>query len=312
VKTIWPIDGGGRWDFIKHDPAYRRLYIAHGNVVQAVDLETGLVTGTICTVTGRGMKNARAIALDDREEFGYISDGTGNEVLAFDRRALKVVARIPSGATPRALVYEPLSRLIVAVCGQVFPATANSSRPAQAGSPLRLDSDQVIYPPGSYSEQQADPCCVPTKKGRVLRNPPPKRPSDPGDPPAESVVAIIDAETWTPRAALLLGGRAGFVETDGQGRVFVNIVDQNAVIRLEAQAIQNSLDEEMPIAAKDLKYGKNIYTPIADGALDALSFSSPEYFQNSLANILPLAKHLPGEPASRQFVPHLSPRDRVQ
>jgi hypothetical protein len=92
------------------------------------------------------MKNAHAIALDDREEFGYISDGAGNEVLAFDRRTLKVVARIPSGANPRALVYEPLSGLIFAVCGQVLPARANSSNPAQAqaGSPLRMDSDQVI------------------------------------------------------------------------------------------------------------------------------------------------------------------------
>jgi hypothetical protein len=37
-----------------------------------------------------------------------------------------------------------------------------------------------------------------------------------------------------------------------------------------------------------LKLGKNIYASIADGAPDALSFSSPEYFQKSLANILPL------------------------
>jgi hypothetical protein len=50
-KTIGPIDGGGSWDFIKVDPACRRLLIAHGNVRQAVALETGLVTGTIRTVT---------------------------------------------------------------------------------------------------------------------------------------------------------------------------------------------------------------------------------------------------------------------
>jgi hypothetical protein len=102
------------------------------------------------------------------------------------------------------------------------------------------------------------------------------------------VIAIIDPETWTPRAALVLRGRAGFAETDGQGRVFVKIADQSAVIRLEAQAIQDSLDEEKPIAAKDLTYGKNIDTSIADRARDALSFSSPDDFQKSLANMVPL------------------------
>jgi DNA-binding beta-propeller fold protein YncE len=285
VKTIWPIDGGGDWDFIKVDPAYRRLYIAHGNVVQAVDLETGLVTGTIRTLSARGMKNARAIALDDREEFGYISDGAGNEVLAFDRRTLKVVARIPTGANPRALVYEPISGLIFAVCEQVLPATAN---PPNRATPPDPGAAPVIYPPGSYSEQQAEPYYVQTKKGKVIRNPQSIRRSDPRDPPAESVIAIIDAETWTPRATLILRGRAGFAQSDGQGRVFINIVDQNAAVRLEAQGIQDLLGEERPIAAKDLKYGKNIYTSIADGAADALSFSSPEYFQKALANNLPV------------------------
>lgn len=175
------------------------------------------------------------------------------------------------------MVYEPISGLIFAVCGQVQPDTGNSR-----------NAKQVVYPPGSYSERPEEPYYIRTKKGKLVLNPQAERPPDTSDAPAESVIVIVDAETWTPRAAILLRGRAGFAETDGQGRVFINIVDQNAVIRLEALGIRDLLDEQRPVPKKELKYGKNIYTSIADGALDALSFSSPEFFKKSLANILPL------------------------
>jgi hypothetical protein len=74
----------------------RRLFIAHGLVVQVVDLD-------ICTLVGRiaGSREARAIALHDTGEFGYISDGLAGQVKVFDRRSLQVVASIPTGPAPR-------------------------------------------------------------------------------------------------------------------------------------------------------------------------------------------------------------------
>src|ERR1035438_8432832 len=100
------------------DPAARRLFIAHGSLVQVVDVDTGALAGQVT-----GLREAHAIALDDTGEFGYISDGRADQVKVFDRRSFAVVASIPTGPTPRALVFDPPSRLLFAICAN--PATDN-------------------------------------------------------------------------------------------------------------------------------------------------------------------------------------------
>lgn len=111
IKNTWFIGGAGPWDYLAVDPEAGRLYIAHGSVVQVVDVSSGAVTGQIT-----GLGEAHTIALDDTGEFGYISDGRANDVKVFDRRSLQVVAAIPTVPNPRGLVYEPRTRLLFAVC----------------------------------------------------------------------------------------------------------------------------------------------------------------------------------------------------
>ena len=77
VKKRWMVGGDGNWDFIKLDSSYLKLFIAHGKTVQVVDIETGVVDGVVASFS-----DARAIALDDRGQFGYISDDLANTVNA--------------------------------------------------------------------------------------------------------------------------------------------------------------------------------------------------------------------------------------
>jgi DNA-binding beta-propeller fold protein YncE len=93
------------------DPVTRRLFIAHGPVVQVIDLDTGELSGQI-----GGLREAHAIVLDDAGEFGYITDGLADQVKVFDRRSLQMVASIPTGPAPRSLVIEAQSRLLFAIC----------------------------------------------------------------------------------------------------------------------------------------------------------------------------------------------------
>jgi DNA-binding beta-propeller fold protein YncE len=287
VKTIWTIDGADTWDFVKFDAAYRQLYIPHGNVVQAVDVETGSVTGEIRAVAIRGTTSTRAIALDDRDEFGYISDSAGHDLVVFDRRTLKVVARVPTAANPRALVYEPISGLVFVICGQLQRDA--TSPPDHALSPTnsqsQIGAQQVSFEPGSYTQEYVETYYVRTSKGRVLRKRPSNKPSAPADPNAVSVITVVDAETWTPRATLLVRGRAGFAEADGQGRVFINIVDQGSIVRLEAQGIRDLLDREKPIREEDLKYGRNRFTSIADDASLPLAYMNVDTYQALVSNM---------------------------
>jgi YVTN family beta-propeller protein len=138
IKKTWNIGGEGNWDYLTLDPDSLQLYIAHGPVVQVVDVDAGTVAGQVT-----GMRDAHGIALDSNGQYGYVSDGPSNDVKIFDRETLEVVARIPTGKNPRAIVFEPASRLVFVVC----PATAEESRvPRRASNGQRIitSSDPLV------------------------------------------------------------------------------------------------------------------------------------------------------------------------
>jgi DNA-binding beta-propeller fold protein YncE len=185
IKKTWIIGGAGNWDYLTADPAARRLFIAHGTQVQVVDLDAGVLAGQVT-----GLRDARDIALDDSGELGYISDGADNQVKVFDRRSLQVLASIPTGPGPRALVFEPQTRLLFAIC------TTPVARPAQ--------------PPNSQPVRESE---------------------------IKTSITVIDTQTRELLAEILMPGRLGFAQTDGNGHVFVNIVNRNQVARIDAQSI---------------------------------------------------------------------------
>ncbi|MGP8269811.1 MAG: YncE family protein [Terracidiphilus sp.] len=125
IKNTWIIGGTGNWDYLTMDPQSSQLFIAHGRVVQVVDAETGTLLGQVT-----GLRVAHSIALDDTSVVGFVSDGPANQVDVFDRHTFKIVARIPTGPNPRALVFEPQTRLLFAVSSDPLSQSSASSRPA--------------------------------------------------------------------------------------------------------------------------------------------------------------------------------------
>ena len=189
IKKTWIIGGAGNWDYLTADPVARRLFIPHTTQVQVVDIDGGTLAGKVT-----GLHDARDVALDDTGEFGYVSDGADNQIKVFDRRSFQVVAAIPTGPGPRALVFEPQTKLLFAIC------TTPVARPA-LGSPSQ-----------------------PARESEIRTS-----------------LTVIDTETREPAAEILMPGRLGFAETDGNGQVFVNIVNRNQVARIDAQSIASYL-----------------------------------------------------------------------
>ena len=111
VQKKWTIGGEGNWDYLTLDPAAQQLFIAHGKVVQIVDVSSGTVFGVV-----KGMQDAHQIALDDHGQYGYVSDGPANAVKVFDRQTMEVIATVPTCNGPRSAVFEPASGLVFAVC----------------------------------------------------------------------------------------------------------------------------------------------------------------------------------------------------
>ena len=214
IKQTRILGGTGNWDYLTVDPVARQLFIAHGQVAQVVDLDTGTLTGQVA-----GLREAHQIALDDAGEFGYISDGVADQVKVFDRRSLQVVATIPTGPAPRALVFEPQSRLLFAIC--TGPVDESLDQPASASQPTNR---------GTTPSAAAGRTSTANRAGRPA----------PGTEIRTSLT-VIDVQTRVPLAQILIPGLAGFADTDGNGRVFLNIVNRNQLARLDAQSIASLL-----------------------------------------------------------------------
>ncbi|MGH9606973.1 MAG: YncE family protein [Terracidiphilus sp.] len=118
VLDHWKIGGGGRWDYMHADAKAHRLYIAHGDTVDAIDTQTGKSVGELT-----GFKGTHGIALDNEGKYGYISDGGANAVVVFDRKTLKKVATIPAGEGPDGIVFEPATQTVWAFDGHGQTAT---------------------------------------------------------------------------------------------------------------------------------------------------------------------------------------------
>jgi YVTN family beta-propeller protein len=111
VKDQWNIGGKGGWGFLVLDAPAHRLYIPRTNRVMVVDSETGKAIGEV-----EEMKNIRDVALDDSGRYGYatdVTDGSAGFVRVFDRSTLKLVASIPTGAVPDAIVFDQSSKSIL-------------------------------------------------------------------------------------------------------------------------------------------------------------------------------------------------------
>lgn len=236
IKKTWTIGGTGNWDYLTADPGARRLYIAHGNSVQVVDLDSGSPAGEI-----RGFRQAHAIALDDTGEFGYVSDGPAGEVKVFNRRSLAVEATIPIFCVPRSIAFEPQSKLVFAVCG------ASGGAP-QTPTPNRGAPPQTLRPTsGSANASRSS-----------------NRPEQTNTSGTSHVVAI-DAETRTVLADMAMLGDFRFALPDGNGHVYISVgpaeysVVQNGrtarsfvpprIARLDATAIAGEAHRQQPASA---------------------------------------------------------------
>ena len=206
IKQTWIVGGAGPWDYLTMDARAERLYIAHGHAVQVVDVATGVVAGEIS-----GLAEAHSVALDDTGEFGYISDGAAGRVMVFDRRSLQTVATIDNILNPRALVFEPQTRLLFAVRTDPVPTPRTPTPPR-------------------------------TTTHITLRPAPP--PPPPPNPKASSSITVIDTQTQTALGQILLSGALGFAQADGRGQVFVNITDRNQILRFDATTVAAELHKQ--------------------------------------------------------------------
>jgi YVTN family beta-propeller protein len=113
ILNTFHIQSAGGWDYIAVGPGNNRLYVSHGTQVNILDEKTGDSIGVIENTTG-----VHGIAFDKELGKGFTSNGRLNNVTVFDLATNKIIAQIPAGQNPDAILYEPFSKKIITCNGR--------------------------------------------------------------------------------------------------------------------------------------------------------------------------------------------------
>ena len=113
-KTI-ALPGDGGYDYLAIDKVNRRLYVSHGTQVNVIDLATEKPIGLV-----DNMKGVHGIAIVNKLNRGFISDGKANSIVAFDLKTFKVIAIIPltNANGPDAIMYDPYADRVFSFNGE--------------------------------------------------------------------------------------------------------------------------------------------------------------------------------------------------
>jgi DNA-binding beta-propeller fold protein YncE len=136
IGTIPGPDGG--WDIASVDAEARRLYIAHGDAVMAVDLDSGKVTPKL--VDGKRLHSVVPLA-DGR---ALSTNGGDNTATLFEAATGKVIASIATGLNPDVAIFDPASGLALVMDGKdgditlIDPKTASSPGRIAVGGKLEF------------------------------------------------------------------------------------------------------------------------------------------------------------------------------
>lgn len=125
VDRIAGPDGG--WDYANFDPVHRRLYIAHGTAITAVDVDSGHVTPAL-VVTERAHI---ALPLPGGDEL-LVTNGGSDTAMLVDARSGAVRAAIPTGQNPDAALFDPASGLAFVMNGRGGDITLIDVKTAKA------------------------------------------------------------------------------------------------------------------------------------------------------------------------------------
>lgn len=98
------IGGEGGWDYLSVEPNSRRLFVSHGSKVEILDVDSHQKLGEIGNLNG--VHGVIAVPSKGR---GITTNGRSNTATIFDLKSLAVIAEVPTGKNPDALLYDSFS-----------------------------------------------------------------------------------------------------------------------------------------------------------------------------------------------------------
>lgn len=123
LKTI-PVPGDEPWwDYLKFDPATRRLFISRATHVIVLNVDTGKIVGDIPNTQG-----VHGIVLAPEFHRGFTTDGRAAQVTIFNLKTLKVIGTVPTDKDCDGVVYDPASKRVFTMNGDSHSSTVIDAR----------------------------------------------------------------------------------------------------------------------------------------------------------------------------------------
>jgi DNA-binding beta-propeller fold protein YncE len=256
IEDQWNIGGKGGWGFLAVDPAAHRLFIPRTDHISVLDINTGKVLDEIA-----GMVNLRDLALDDSGKYGYatdVTDGTAGFVRVFDRTSFKLVASIPIGPIPFAIVFDPASKLVFA-----FSSRGHSVDVIDASTNQVVSTIHLAGRPGS---------AVGDGKGGVFVA-----------LPAEGMIQRVDATSRKVTASWPLApctGPSGLA-IDAQHNQLFTTCEDHKLVSVNATSGQSEVIGDAAEAPGDLDFDPQLnmlFLADPEGSLNVFHRESPLHF----------------------------------
>jgi DNA-binding beta-propeller fold protein YncE len=118
ITHSYNLGGEGGWDYMIPDPANHRLFVARGNRVMVVDMNTGRLITEITGIDG-----AHGVALVPAAGRGFATSGEDSSVVMFDLKTYKILGKIPAGEDADAIIYDHSSGRVFSLNGDANTAT---------------------------------------------------------------------------------------------------------------------------------------------------------------------------------------------
>lgn len=117
----------GPWDYANFDTVHRRLYVAHGAMITAIDVDTGKVTPSLLAAQRAHI----ALPLPGGDEI-LVTNGSNNTAVVANAMTGAVRATIATGTSPDAALVEPTTGLAMVMNGHGGDITLIDLKAGQA------------------------------------------------------------------------------------------------------------------------------------------------------------------------------------
>lgn len=117
----------GPWDYANFDAVHHRLYVAHGAMITAIDVDTGKVTPSLLSA----QKAHIALPLPGGDEI-LVTNGSSNTAVVANAMTGAVRATIATGTSPDAALVEPTTGLALVMNGHGGDITLIDLKAGQA------------------------------------------------------------------------------------------------------------------------------------------------------------------------------------